>query len=99
MGSASQVPQPFQPVAHIRVLPYLPMACPRFYPVERIRQTLERTPPRPLGDVWSGICRSQREREWLPDAAIPPHTDDRVAQQDQAYISSYLRRKEDLGRR
>ena len=139
------------------------MACPCFYPVERIRQTGQKSPPGPLGDFWSGICRAQPEREWLPDAAtaerlcnfgyasekcprfpadgadavrfsisrdqdgmigiywvveknhLPfahgpleysreaarftlPHTDARVAQQAQAYVSSYLRRKEDLGR-
>jgi hypothetical protein len=140
------------------------MACPCFYPVERMRQTGEKSTTGPLGDVWSGICRAQPEREWLPDAAttqqlcnfgyarekcprfpgdgadavrfsiskdqdgvigiywvvekdhlpfahgpleysreaarfIPSHTDPRVAQQAQAYISSYLRRKEDLGGR
>jgi hypothetical protein len=139
------------------------MACPCFYPVERIRQTGKKSPPAPLGDVWSGICRAQPEREWLPDTAtaqqfcnfgyarekcprfpgdtadavrftiskdqdgvigiywvmekdhLPfahgpleysreaahftlPHPDARVAQQAQAYVSSYLRRKGDLGR-
>ena len=39
--------------------------------------------------------------EYSREAArfLPSHTDPRVAQQAQAYISSYLRRKEDLGRR
>jgi hypothetical protein len=32
-------------------------------------------------------------------ASCAAHTDARVARQAQAYISSYLRRKEDLGRR
>jgi hypothetical protein len=140
------------------------MACPCFYPVERIRQTGNNAPPGPLGDVWAGICRARPEGEWLPDAAttqqlcnfgyarekcprfpgdgadavrfsiskdqdgvigiywvvekdhlpfahgpleyshaaagfILPHADARVGQQAQAYISSYLRRKEELGRR
>jgi hypothetical protein len=138
------------------------MACPCFYPVERILQTGKKSPG-PLGDVWAGICRAQPESEWLPDAAMAQqfcnfgyarekcprfpvdsadavrfsisrdqdgvigiywvveknhmpfahgpleysreaarftlsHTDARVAQQAQAYVSSYLRRKEDLAR-
>jgi hypothetical protein len=51
------------------VLPYLPMACPCFYPVERIRRTGQKSPPGPLGDVWSGICQAQPESEWRPDSA------------------------------
>jgi hypothetical protein len=27
----------------------------------------KRTPPMPLGDAWSGVCRAQPEGEWLPD--------------------------------
>ena len=44
------------------------MACPCFYPVERIPQT-GRSTPAPLGDLWSGICRARPESEWSPDAA------------------------------
>jgi len=44
------------------------MACPCFYPVERIPRT-GRNSPAPLGDLWSGACRAQPESEWLPDAA------------------------------
>ena len=44
------------------------MACPYFYPVERLPQaTGKRTPPMPLGDAWSGACRAQPETEWSPD--------------------------------
>jgi hypothetical protein len=44
------------------------MACPYFYPVEHMPQaTGRRTPPMPLGDAWSGICRAAAAGEWLPD--------------------------------
>jgi len=138
------------------------MACPCFYPVERIGQPGRKSPPGPLGDVWTGICRARPEGEWLPDAVTAQqlcnygyagqrcarfpggpdavrfsiskdqdgvigihfvvekdhlplahgpleysreaarftlsHSDASVAQQAQAYISSYLRRKEDHAR-
>jgi len=45
------------------------MACPCFFPVERIRQANgKKTPPMPLGDPWTGMCRAAPDREWLPDA-------------------------------
>jgi hypothetical protein len=44
------------------------MACPCFFPVERMPQAIgKRTPPMPLGDSWSGVCRSEPSGEWLPD--------------------------------
>jgi len=44
------------------------MACPCFFPVERMpRATGKRTPPMPLGDAWSGACRAVPEGEWRPD--------------------------------
>ncbi len=47
------------------------MACPYFYPVERMPQaTGKKTPPMPLGDAWSGQCRAAPPDEWSPD----PHT-------------------------
>lgn len=43
------------------------MACPYFYPVERMAQaTGQKTPPMPLGDAWSGVCRATPEGEWAP---------------------------------
>jgi hypothetical protein len=146
------------------VLPYLPVACPCFFPIERIRQsTGKKSPPVPLGDSWSGVCRAAPESDWLPDANtlqqlcnfgyarqkcarvpagaadavrftisndhdglvgiywvmekdhlpfahgpleysraesgfLAAHPDARVSQQAQAYVSSYLRRKEASGR-
>ena len=137
------------------------MACPCFYPVERMPQPAgKKAPPMPLGDAWRGVCRATPEGEWLPDAGTtrqlcnfgyagekcprfpcggpdavrfaishdqdeliriywvvekdhlpfahgpleysrvegafqPPHPDACIAQQAQAYVSSYLRRKED----
>ncbi|HLY15845.1 MAG TPA: hypothetical protein VKR61_01415 [Bryobacteraceae bacterium] len=45
------------------------MACPYFYPVERAAvATGNRTPPMPLGDSWSGLCRAASGGEWSPDA-------------------------------
>ncbi len=32
--------------------------------------TGKKTPPMPLGDAWSGVCRAAPGAEWLPD----PHT-------------------------
>jgi hypothetical protein len=47
------------------------MACPCFLPLERMPQaTGKKIAPMPLGDCWSGVCRSVPEGEWLPD----PHT-------------------------
>jgi hypothetical protein len=47
------------------------MACPCFFPVERMPQaTGKKTPPMPLGDSWSGVCRAAPAGEWRPD----PHT-------------------------
>jgi hypothetical protein len=44
------------------------MACPCFFPVERMPQaTGKRIPPMPLGDPWSGVCRAMPAGEWLPD--------------------------------
>jgi hypothetical protein len=141
------------------------MACPCFFPVERMPQaTGKRTPPMPLGDAWSGVCRARPGGEWLPDPGTlqqlcnfgyargkcarvpadapdavrfgissdcgglirvhwviekehlpfghgpieysradagfrPAHPDTCVSQQAQAYVSAYLRRKEDSHRR
>jgi hypothetical protein len=125
--------------------------------------TGKRTPPMPLGDAWSGVCRAAPGGDWLPDpntlqqlcnfgyargkcGCVPSdvpdavrfgvshdrdgliriywvmekdhlpfahgpleysradagflaaHPDARVTQQAQAYVSSYLRRKEVSGR-
>jgi hypothetical protein len=139
------------------------MACPYFYPVERMQQaTGKKAPPMPLGDAWCGLCRASPESEWLPDSGtmqqlcnfgyarekcerfprdgpdavrfaishdqdgliriywvmekshLPfaqgpleysrvdgcfktAHPDTRIAQQAQAYLSSYLRRKGESG--
>jgi len=44
------------------------MACPCFFPVERTLQAAgKNTPPMPLGDAWSGVCRATPAGEWLPD--------------------------------
>jgi hypothetical protein len=43
------------------------MACPCFYPVDRIAQTETKSPPAPLGDIFTGVCRARAEGEWLPD--------------------------------
>lgn len=46
------------------------MACPFFYPLERFDESAWRKHPRlPLGDPYSGACRADAEREWLPDQA------------------------------
>jgi hypothetical protein len=46
------------------------MACPLFYPVERFGDSAWRKHPRlPLGDPYSGACRADPKREWLPDQA------------------------------
>ena len=51
------------------VLPYLPMACPCFYPVERLPDSSSRlaAAPPPLGDYWSGECRASPVDSWHPD--------------------------------
>lgn len=46
------------------------MACPYFYPVERFPESAWRKHPRlPLGDPYTGVCRADAVREWLPDQA------------------------------
>jgi len=42
------------------------MACPCFYPVERMRGGGRAAP---LGDAWSGECRARGDAACLPDAA------------------------------
>ena len=45
------------------------MACPYFYPVERMSQaTGKKMAPMPLGEAWSGVCRADPDGEWPPDA-------------------------------
>jgi len=45
------------------------MACPCFYPVERLPQTGgKKATAMPLGDAWCGVCRASPEGEWLPDS-------------------------------
>lgn len=45
------------------------MACPYFYPVERIAQaTGKKMAPMPLGEAWSGACRADPAGDWPPDA-------------------------------
>ena len=44
------------------------MACPYFYPVERMAlATGKSRPPLPLGDAWSGLCMARPAAEWSPD--------------------------------
>ena len=47
------------------VLPYLPMACPCFYPVEPSDGPAGTCVP--LGDRWSGVCRAAPDTGWQPD--------------------------------
>ena len=45
------------------------MACPWFYPVERLQPGAgKRLPPVPLGDLRSGICHAFPGAEWTPDS-------------------------------
>ncbi len=44
------------------------MACPYFYPVERLPEKAWPLPPRlPLGDPYTGLCCVDPLREWRPD--------------------------------
>lgn len=43
------------------------MACPCFYPVERLATAVKT--PAPLGDAWAGPCRAAPDAEWQPDRA------------------------------
>jgi hypothetical protein len=46
------------------------MACPYFYPVERLEESAWRKHPRlPLGDPYAGVCRADAMHEWAPDEA------------------------------
>ncbi len=44
------------------------MACPCFFPVERLPHAAgKQTSPVPLGDPWSGMCHSAGAGDWSPD--------------------------------
>lgn len=45
------------------------MACPYFYPQERLDKKAKR-PRLPLGDPYTGLCRVDPMRDWRPDEAI-----------------------------
>jgi len=48
------------------------MACPWFYPVERLKPGPgKKSPPAPLGDLQSGICHAAAE--WAPDPDTLQH--------------------------
>ena len=49
------------------MLTYLRMACPWFYPLERIADPATARPPGPLGDSWSGLCQAA-PGGWTPDS-------------------------------
>lgn len=43
------------------------MACPWFYPVERMTSGGRNGMPLPLGDAWSGFCHAAGGSPWTPD--------------------------------
>jgi len=88
-------------------LGYAREKCPRFPGdgADAVRFSISRDQDGIIGIYWvvekDHLPFAHGPLEYSREAAcfIPPHIDDRVAQQAQAYINSYLRRKEDLGRR
>jgi len=81
--------------------------CPRFPGdgADAVRFSISKDQDGVIGIYWvvekDHLPFAHGPLEYSREAArfIPSHTDPRVAQQAQAYISSYLRRKEDLGGR